>query len=71
MASSKGANKGAEKAKNASIAGRLAHLRSARFVLEGFKSNEPVPSVSVARGMAGRNARMIASQTPTPSYPQS
>lgn len=70
MAASKGANKGAEKAKNAAIAGRLSHLRSAKFVTQGFKSNEPTPTISAARKMAGANARLYASLTPTPSIRQ-
>lgn len=60
MASSKGANKGAEKAKNGAIAGRLAHLRSRRFELEGFASNAPIPSLSEARRMAGRNRAKLS-----------
>lgn len=70
MASSKGANKGSEKAKNGAIAGRLAYLRSEQFVTEGFASNVPVPSLSECRKMARNNAALIASQRPTPSIGQ-
>lgn len=65
MADSKGASKGREKAKNASIAGALAHFRSHKFSTEGFKSNEPIPSLSAARKMASNNAKAIADQKPT------
>ena len=69
MAESKGANKGQEKAKNAAAAGRMAHMRARTFTTEGFKSNEPVPSLSKARAMAGNNARAIAQQVPTSPRP--
>lgn len=48
-------------------AGRLAHLRNARFVTEGFKSNEPTPNTAEARKMIVANKRLIASQNPQPS----
>jgi hypothetical protein len=47
-------------------AGRLNYLRNAKFELVGFKSNEPVPSISEARKMIGENKRRIAAQKPQP-----
>lgn len=48
-------------------AGRLAHLRNAKFELVGFASNEKVPSITEARKMIAENKRRIAGQKPQPS----
>jgi hypothetical protein len=55
-----------ERNKNQAIAGRIAFLRNAKFETQGFKSNEPVPSVSEARKMHAYNVRLINSQAPQP-----
>lgn len=55
-----------ERNKNQAIAGRIASLRNTKFETQGFKSNEPVPSVSEARKMHSHNVRLINSQTPQP-----
>lgn len=47
--------KSAEKNRNTAIAGRLAYLRAEKFETVGFKSNEPVPTISQARKMATEN----------------
>lgn len=67
MAADSGGSKGAEKIARQNVARRLAFLREVRFVTEGFASNAPVPGVEEARSMAARNARLFASQRPTPS----
>lgn len=55
-----------ERNKNQAMAGRMSHLRNAKFETQGFKSNEPIPSVSEARKMHSYNLRLINSQTPQP-----
>lgn len=66
MAAKEGGKSG-QKNKNQAIAGRLSHLRNARFETHGFKSNEPVPSISEARKMDGYNKRLYNEQRPQPS----
>lgn len=53
------AEKSAQKARNSAAAGRMKDLRSTKFETRGFKSNEPVPSLSTARSMANDNRRLI------------
>lgn len=60
------ASKAAEKNRVAAAAGRMAHLRSTKYELEGFKPGEPM-TISKARSMAGRNARQNANLKPISS----
>lgn len=49
-----------EQNKAKALAGRMAYLRQYKFTLEGFGSNEPVPSLAEASAMAARNrAKMV------------
>lgn len=57
-----------QKNRNREQASRMMHLRNAVFRTEGFGSNEPIPSVSKALGMHGRNQRAMAAQRPQPSF---
>lgn len=61
-----GGSKSNEKNRNNAAAGRMAWSRDKVFKLEGFKSNEPVPSVSAARKMARHNLTVLDSQRPQP-----
>lgn len=59
--------KAVEANKNSEAAGRMKHLREAKFETSGFRSNEPTPSVDRAREMASYNLRMYAKLRPIPS----
>lgn len=58
--------KGDARNKDQEMAARLAYLIPNRFQLEGFKSNEAVPSLAACRAMAERNRRKVATLVQTP-----
>ncbi len=60
------AGKDAQRAKSQEMASRLAYLIPNTFEFEGFKSNEPTPSLAACRAMAARNVRKVQTLRQTP-----
>ncbi len=60
-------SKSNEQDRSQRAAARLAYLRTEKFVTEGFKSNEPTPTLSAARSMHSANLRAYRSLKPMPS----
>lgn len=61
-----GSAKANQRNRRKEAAARLSYLRNGKFVTAGFGHHEN-PSVERARELAAYNARLIASQRPTPS----